>query len=45
MRDTVLVLTHWFDPTADSVVRVLHKRGVPVSGAMPRISSADFDEG
>lgn len=35
---TVLVLTHWFDPTADHVVAELNRRGVPVL----RFDAADF---
>lgn len=36
----VLVLTHWFDPTADSVVRALAKRGAGVF----RCDAADFPQ-
>lgn len=39
MSSVVLVLTHWFDPTADLVIDVLNDRGVPVvrcdPGAFP----------
>ncbi len=35
---TVLVLTHWFDPTADSVVRALAARGVDIF----RCDAAEF---
>lgn len=37
---TVLVLTHWFDPTADSVVRALEQRGARVF----RCDAADFPQ-
>jgi ATP-grasp ribosomal peptide maturase len=32
---TVLVLTHWFDPTADYVIEELHRREVPVVRCNP----------
>src|SRR5579875_1684249 len=34
----VLVITHWFDPTADFVVEELNRRNVPVL----RFDTADF---
>jgi ATP-grasp ribosomal peptide maturase len=37
---TVLVLTHWFDPTADHVVEELNRRDVPVF----RCDLADFPQ-
>jgi ATP-grasp ribosomal peptide maturase len=37
---TVLVLTHWFDPTADHVVEELNRRDVPVF----RCDAADFPQ-
>lgn len=35
---TVVVISHWFDPTADHVVHELNRRGVPVF----RFDTADF---
>jgi hypothetical protein len=37
-RRVVLVITHWFDPTADFVVEELNRRGV----AVLRFDTADF---
>jgi ATP-grasp ribosomal peptide maturase len=38
VTSVVLVVTHWFDPTADHVVEELGRRGVPVF----RFDAADF---
>jgi ATP-grasp ribosomal peptide maturase len=38
MKDTVLIVTHWFDPTADLVIDELGRRAVP----LVRFDAADF---
>ena len=37
-KPTVLIFTHWFDPTADHVVAALHRRGADIA----RFDAADF---
>lgn len=40
MRPAVIIVTHWFDPTADFVVEELNRRAVPLL----RFDTADFPQ-
>ena len=40
MKHTVLIVTHWFDPTADLVIEELGRRSVP----LVRFDAADFPQ-